>query len=86
MRPYPTLKKRLSLRSFLWGLRIKTSQGWMSLPLTLGAGRSGQRKETQNAGVAAVSTGKTLLKLPSAFSLSPCLFISLSSDANWIWI
>lgn len=58
----------------------------MSLALTPGAGLSRQRKEAENAGVAAVPTGKTLLKIPSAFSMAPCLFISLSSEANWIWI
>lgn len=58
----------------------------MSLPLTPGPGRSGQRKEAENAGVAAVPTGKTLRKFPSAFSMAPCLFKTLSSEANWIWI
>lgn len=50
------------------------------------AWQSRQRKEAENARVAAVLTGKTLLKFPSAFSVAPCLFITLSSEANWIWI
>lgn len=58
----------------------------MGLALTQGAGLTRQRKEVGDTGVAAVPSGETLLQIPWAFSLAPCLFLSPSREATWTWI